>query len=218
MFIEVLTFVLVGSYVVFLILGLTIRARWRDRFASGPVDIGGSTRAGTSIILVKPSGQLVDQGWITIAGLFAGGIIVLTMMGEEPDSLLAATGWAGAVAALVVLPWIGLVLNLGHCYALTEDGITRSAPFTRDRSIKWRDVRNLRYDQIIRGGFVLSDDVNSFTIDVMVKNGRSFLQYSIDKVPIDVWDRSAVDEAEARMRSSKAAGPHMVTSARRERL
>lgn len=218
MFIETLTFVLVGSYVVFLILGLTIRARWRDRFASGPVDIGDSTRAGTSVILVKPSGQSVEQGWVSIAGFFAGGIIVLTMMGEEPDSFLAVAGWAGAVAALIVLPWIGLVLNLGHCYTLTGEGITRSAPFSRDRSIRWRDVRSLRYDEIIRGGFVLSDDEDSFTIDVMVKNGRSFLQYAIDKVPIDVWDRSAVDEAEARMRSSKAAGPHMVTAARRERL
>ena len=218
MLIQILTYALVVSYVVFLILGIAIRARWRDRIASSLPEVVDPVNVGGTILVVKPSGQLVEQGWFSIAGLFAGGILVLTMMAEEPGSEAVALGWSAGTGALIALPWIGLILALGYYYTLTEDGITRCKPFSQDRSILWRNVRSLRYDEIVRGGFVLSDGVNSFTVDVMRKNGKSFLEYARSKVPAEAWAESAVQEAEARLHSSKGAGPHMVRSAKRERL
>ena len=220
MLIEILTYALIASYVLFLIIGWTIYARWKTRLTSSPfdLDMDGSPTAGGTILLTKPSGNIVNRGWGSVASFFAGGVLVLTMMAEEPDSFLVAAGYIAAVAALVSLPWIGLVLTLGHCYILTDECITRASPMSHERLIKWKDVKTLKYDEVIRGGFVMSDSANSFTIDVMTKNGRRFFEYAKDRLPPQAWDKSAVDEMEARLSASEEAGAHMITSSKKRRL
>ena len=220
MLIEILTYVLIASYVMFLIIGWTIFSRWRTRLASSPLDLDmdGSPTAGGTILVMKPSGIIVDKGWASVASFFAGGVLVLTIMAEEPDSFLIAAGYIAAVAALVSLPWIGLILTLGYCFILTDEDITRASPMSHERSIKWKQVKTLEYDEIIRGGFVLSDGVNSFTIDVMTKNGRRFFEYAKDRIPAQAWDKSAVDEMGARLKASHEAGAHMITSSKKRWL
>ena len=217
MLIEILTYVLIASYIMFLIVGWTIFTRWRTRIESSSIslDMDGSRTVGGTILQMKPSGQIVDKGWVLVASYFAGGVIVLTMMAEEPDSLLVAAGYISAVAALVCLPWIGLTLTLGHFYKLTDEGITRTSPLSHERSIKWKNVKTLKYDEVVRGGFVMFDGATTFTIDVMTKNGRRFFEYAKDRIPAEAWEKSAVDEMEARLRAPQEAGAHMITSSKK---
>lgn len=210
---------MISAYVVFLIIGLSARARWRDRISPRTYGMSNNPfREGRAVLVVKPSGHSVDDGWLSIAGFFAGGVILLTMMRDEPAFGLGAVGITIFVAVLILLPWVGLVLSLGHCFTLNGLGITRSSPFTRDRTIEWANVKSLRYDEIVRGGYVITDGNETFTIDTMVKNGRSFIKFARERVPADAWDQTAIDEAEASERHSKEAGPHMVRTAKSDRL
>jgi len=216
--IELLIYLLISAYVVFLILGLSARARWRDRISPQTYGVSNPFKEGRTLLVVKPSGQSVERGWVSIAGIFAGGVTMLAMMRDEPAFGLGAAGIIIVVAVLILLPWIGLVLSLGHCFTLNGVGITRSSPFMRDRTIEWVNVKSLRYDEMVRGGYVISDGEESLTIDTMVKNGRSFIQFARERIPADAWDQTAIDEAEASLRYSKEAGPHMVRTAKSDRL